>query len=298
MNEMNRLKRYGHPLCLMVFDIDFFKKINDRYGHGTGDQVLIELAANIRTFLRASDSLTRWGGEEFVVLCPNTTRSKASLLAERLRNRIACTNFPEVEHITVSIGVAECLPEETWEQWFKRADAALYQAKSAGRNQVQVAPEAPKHAGVREHVEANFVQLVWHDLYECDNEIINHEHQGLFVVANELLGAMLSGRPADEVATLVDALTRDVFKHFQDEIEILAMVGYPGVAEHAVLHRELMHGIVALVGRFHASTLEIGELFNFLAHDVIAKHILGADREFFPYVNLDIELPATDQMTQ
>lgn len=282
--EMDRLKRYDHPLCLMVFDIDFFKKINDRYGHNAGDLVLVELAAKIRASLRTSDSLTRWGGEEFVVLCPNTTLSTASLLAERLRNKIASANFSEVEHISVSVGVAECVPEETFEQWFKRADEALYRAKSDGRNQVQIAPEVSHRIGIGENVAANFVQLVWHKSYECDNEVIDHEHQGLFNDANELLAAILSGRPADEVKILADTLTRDVVKHFQDEVKILAAVGYPRVTEHAAMHHELVKGTVALVERFHAGTLGIGELFNFLAHDVIAKHLLGADREFFSYL--------------
>ena len=283
-SEMDRLKRYDHPLCMMVFDIDFFKKINDQYGHGTGDQVLVELAAQIRSSLRASDSLTRWGGEEFVVLCPNTTLSTASLLAERLRNKIAGAKFPEVGNVTVSVGVAECVTGETWEQWFKRADEALYRAKSGGRNQVQIAPETPDRIGVGEKVAANFVQLVWHESYQSGNEIIDHEHRGLFDDANALLGAILSGRPTDEVETLVAALVRDVVKHFRDEEKILAAVGYPGVVEHAAIHRELVDEATVLVGKFHAGTLGTGELFNFMAHDVVAKHMLGADREFFPYL--------------
>ena len=283
-SEMDRLKRYDHPLCLMVFDIDFFKKINDCYGHNAGDQVLAELAATIRTSLRTSDSLTRWGGEEFVVLCPNTTLSTASLLAERLRNKIAGVSFPEVEQVTVSVGVAECVSGKSWEQWFKRADEALYRAKTGGRNQVQIAPEAKEHAGSGENVAANFVQLVWRESYECGNEVIDREHRGLFDDTNELLAAMLSGRPADEVTTFVDNLARDVIENFKDEEAILAAAGYPGVSGHAAMHRELVNGVVALVGRFHAGTLGLGELFAFLAHDVVAKHLLGADREFFSYM--------------
>ena len=283
-NEMDRLKRYDHPLCMMMFDIDFFKKINDQYGHGTGDLVLIALAALIRESLRTSDSLTRWGGEEFVVLCPNTTLSTAALLAERLRNKIASESFPEVKHVTVSVGIAECVSGETFEQWFKRADEALYRAKSGGRNQVQVAPETPNRIGVGENVAANFVQLVWRTSYESGNEVIDREHQSLFNDANELLTAILSGRPADEVKILVDTLTRDTAKHFQDEEAILAAIGYPGVAEHASIHRKLVKDATMLVDRFHAGTLGVGELFNFLAHDVVAKHMLGADREFFPYL--------------
>ena len=192
--------------------------------------------------------------------------------------------FPGVGNITVSVGVAECVSEETWEQWFKRADEALYRAKSNGRDQVQIAPETSNRIGIGENVAANFVQLVWRKSYESGNEVIDCEHQGLFNDANELLAAILSGRPVDEVKALVDTLIRDAVKHFQDEEAILATAGYPGVAEHAAIHRELVENAVMLVDRLLAGTLGIGELFNFLAHDVVAKHMLGADREFFPYL--------------
>lgn len=135
--EMDRLRRYGQRLSLMILDVDHFKKINDDYGHPIGDQVLVDLSNTIRTSLRASDSLTRWGGEEFVVLCPNTTAPIVANLAERLRKKIATVNFKEVGNITVSFGVAECGPSETWEQWLHRADEALYLAKSGGRDQVK-----------------------------------------------------------------------------------------------------------------------------------------------------------------
>ena len=135
--EIDRLRRYGQRLSLMILDVDHFKKINDDYGHPIGDQVLVDLSNTIRTSLRASDSLTRWGGEEFVILCPNTTASIVAKLAERLRKKIATVSFKEVGNITVSFGVAECGPSETWEQWLHRADEALYLAKSGGRDQVK-----------------------------------------------------------------------------------------------------------------------------------------------------------------
>jgi len=141
--EIDRLRRYGQPLSLMILDVDHFKKINDDYGHPIGDQVLVDLSNTIRSSLRASDSLTRWGGEEFVILCPNTTASIVSKLAERLRKKIATVNFKEVGCITVSFGVAECGPSETWEQWLRRADEALYLAKSGGRDQVKTIKRPP-----------------------------------------------------------------------------------------------------------------------------------------------------------
>jgi diguanylate cyclase (GGDEF)-like protein len=141
--EIDRLRRYGQHLSLMILDVDHFKKINDDYGHPIGDQVLVDLSNTIRSSLRASDSLTRWGGEEFVILCPNTTASIVSKLAERLRKKIATVNFKEVGCITVSFGVAECGPSETWEQWLHRADEALYLAKSGGRDQVKTIKRPP-----------------------------------------------------------------------------------------------------------------------------------------------------------
>ena len=141
--EMDRLRRYGQRLSLMILDVDHFKKINDLYGHSIGDQVLIDLSNKIRSSLRGSDSLTRWGGEEFVILCPNTTAETVSKLAERLRKEIASVKFREVGNITLSFGVAECGAEETWEQWLHRADEALYLAKSGGRDQVKIIRRTP-----------------------------------------------------------------------------------------------------------------------------------------------------------
>ncbi len=295
-NEMDRLKRYDHPLCLLVIDIDWFKCINDEHGHAVGDQVLTELTAVIQSTLRASDSLTRWGGEEFVVLCPNTTLSTVAMLAERLRERIAKASFPAVDTMTVSIGAAECISGETWEDWFKRADAALYRAKACGRNQVQIAPETPQRLGVGENVSANFVQLVWHPAYECGQPLIDDQHRLLFADANKLLAAILSGRPAEEVTVEIDALVRDVLQHFNDEEAIIRAAGYPDAVAHAEIHRGLIDNAVTLVARFHAGNLAIGELFQFLAHDIVARHMLGADREFFPYLAMPIKLDGQGQV--
>ncbi len=287
LSEMDRFKRYDHPVSMMIIDIDFFKKVNDVHGHSAGDQVLVQLAAVLQSILRATDSLTRWGGEEFVVLCPNTTLSTASMLAERMRGTVAKSTFPEVDHITVSVGVAECMGGELWEEWFRRADEVLYRAKARGRNQVQVAPETPRRQGVGENVAANFVKLAWHSAYDCGHALIDEQHRGLFTDANDLLGAILSGRPKDEVAAVVDRLIGDVVRHFQDEEAIFTAIGYPGATQHAAVHRKLVVSATNFANRFHAGTLGIGELFQFLAHDVVARHMLGADREFFPFLRAE-----------
>lgn len=283
-NEMDRLNRYQHPLCLLIIDIDFFKRINDENGHSTGDLVLQALTGLLRGSLRGTDSLARWGGEEFVVMSPNTHRATAAMLAERLREQVARATFPAAGQLTVSIGVAECRPGEAWEQWFERADEALYCAKNTGRNQVRLAPEAREPAETEDYVVANFVQLVWRAAYESGDERIDDGHRQLFADANELLAAILSGQAAAPVIAIVDALFADVVQHFRDEETIIAATGFPAAAEHVGLHRGLVEQARHLVDGYHAGNQGVGDVFQFLAYDVITKHMLGADRQFFRYL--------------
>jgi diguanylate cyclase (GGDEF)-like protein len=135
--------RYGEPLSILMIDLDFFKKVNDTHGHLVGNDVLKELAGILRTQARQADAVCRYGGEEFLVICPNTSLSAASLLGERLRSTVACYEFPGVPWtITVSIGIATYEPKRDRDAnaLIARADSALYLAKNEGRNVVREAP--------------------------------------------------------------------------------------------------------------------------------------------------------------
>ncbi|MGM0412343.1 MAG: sensor domain-containing diguanylate cyclase [Pseudomonadota bacterium] len=137
--EIGRAARYGHPLSLILLDIDHFKAINDTYGHLVGDEILKGLAARMARRLRESDTLARWGGEEFIALLPATQATGARELAEGIRRQVAEEAFPDVGHITISLGVAELEPGESLKDLTRRTDDALYAAKSAGRDQVRTA---------------------------------------------------------------------------------------------------------------------------------------------------------------
>jgi diguanylate cyclase (GGDEF)-like protein/PAS domain S-box-containing protein len=140
-DEVQRARRYGSPLSLLIFDLDLFKQINDSYGHDAGDMALKQVATLTRQGLRQVDSLGRLGGEEFAVLLPNTRLDEAAILAERLRARIAAKQLEARDgsfHVTVSGGVTQfysTIPDG--DTLMKHADRALYQAKSAGRNCVR-----------------------------------------------------------------------------------------------------------------------------------------------------------------
>ena len=137
--EIATTKRQKNPLCAMMIDIDFFKKVNDTYGHASGDTVLRTVASVIKQHLRESDIPSRYGGEEFAVLLPYTHIDEAQIVGERLRKAVEATPVTidkKTINVTISMGLAEFNTEETGEELFERADKALYAAKENGRNRV------------------------------------------------------------------------------------------------------------------------------------------------------------------
>lgn len=138
-----RHQRYGEPFTICLWDIDHFKQINDTYGHEGGDQVLRQLARLARNTVRSTDLVGRWGGEEFFLLLPCTRLAEAEQLAERLRLQVMNQIALDHRAVTASFGLAECHPSNDQVSLLARADAALYEAKSAGRNRVIGAVFAP-----------------------------------------------------------------------------------------------------------------------------------------------------------
>jgi two-component system, cell cycle response regulator len=138
--EVSRAERYETPLALIMADIDRFKDTNDRYGHPAGDLVLAETARRLRASLRVSDSIGRYGGEEFVIVAPGCTANSAALLAERFRLIVATQPIVfdrEEIRVTMSFGVAATTDLKNAEDLLRAADEALYRAKNSGRNRVK-----------------------------------------------------------------------------------------------------------------------------------------------------------------
>ena len=136
--EIARSKRYGHRLSLVMFDIDFFKQINDKQGHEVGDYILQHLSLVLKNQLRENDCFSRWGGEEFALIFPETNIDQAAGIAEKFRELINQIEFGDNLFITCSFGVTEYILDEPVGDLFSRVDNALYQAKELGRNRVEV----------------------------------------------------------------------------------------------------------------------------------------------------------------
>jgi diguanylate cyclase (GGDEF)-like protein len=139
--EIKRCKRYQCHFSFVMLDIDHFKQTNDTLGHEIGDKLLREFALLVRESVRESDTVGRWGGEEFAVVCPETTLAGAESLAEKLRINIEAKVFNGIGHKTASFGVAGLRDNETAQDIIVRADGALYSAKQSGRNRVEVSDQ-------------------------------------------------------------------------------------------------------------------------------------------------------------
>lgn len=161
--ELSLTQRHANPLSILIIDIDFFKEVNDKFGHLCGDQVLAETARSLKTTLREADQIFRYGGEEFVILLGDTLHEDALAIAERIRlticNKKTMTPSSSLE-ITVSVGVATATGLQSSDEILQQADQALYAAKNKGRNRIESAeklavtslPNALKNDAIRQPI--------------------------------------------------------------------------------------------------------------------------------------------------
>jgi diguanylate cyclase (GGDEF)-like protein/hemerythrin-like metal-binding protein/PAS domain S-box-containing protein len=288
-SEFYRLKRSGEPLSLIMMDIDHFKKYNDHYGHLAGDDCLRKVAAAIRSVVgRKPDVVARYGGEEFVVILPETGLQGANNMAELIRRSVVDLAIPHAASerygiVTISLGLVSIqtvgLPSP--EKVIQLADDALYLAKKQGRNRVEVAEIDPALASSQQE----FVRLVWRVSAESGNGTIDEAHKGLFKDSNELLSAILSGQSHEVCWVLIEKLLGDVVAHFNQEEAIFKSSEFPLSEAHSERHKELVSKAVGLADRYKQGDSVLGELFSFLAYDVIARHMYMEDKKFFPYLH-------------
>ncbi len=273
--------RRGDPLSLILFDLDRFKKVNDTFGHGVGDAVLKSVAGTVRDQLRASDALVRWGGEEFVVLCPATTLAGATILAEKIRQAVEARSIPQVGMVTISLGVAHHQKAEALDAWVARADGALYRAKERGRNRTEASLEMVE---THEDETPSVLALIWDPALECGNPEIDHQHQQLYHLSNSLLTSITSGRYPEEAKLQMQLLIAHVAQHFHDEEAILARTGYPELALHAKEHNRLIAKAKVLQKDMGGVSTDLPTLLTFLALDLVKGHLMAWDRRFFKHL--------------
>lgn len=287
-NEWARSRRSEQPLTVALIDIDFFKAYNDHYGHQSGDACLRRIAQTLQASTkRAGDLAARYGGEEFLLIWPNTDAASGFDLAESVRKSVEALKLPHAHapagHVTISVGVAsqenDCFADTV--AMLQAADEALYTAKHAGRNQAHMASASLQRDVSAPRVPMKLVQLLWRKAYECGHPVIDAQHRQLFNHANALLSALLEGMPASDLDKLVAGFEAEIAQHFAQEEAILRQAGFADVAHHAQQHRELLDKASVLTENFRQRNLSVGAVFEFLAYEVVARHILSSDRAFF-----------------
>ena len=275
-DEMKRSSRFALPLSIIFFDLDYFKTVNDQFGHDVGDEVLISIASITERFIRIPDLFARWGGEEFMILLPRTDLEEALRLAEELRILISQTSFSTAGKVTASFGVAQWESGEAFEHWFKRVDYALYRSKSNGRNRATAYRPT-------EGMPVASVRLEWRSEWESGNVLIDDQHKKLLALCDQLIDLSLSGHRREAILPALDALLAHVTLHFTEEEQIQRDVGFPEYAEHAQIHQALTEKALHVKQQFLRDELKATAFFAFLVDEIIMGHLLAEDVKFFPY---------------
>ncbi|ACS84162.1 diguanylate cyclase [Musicola paradisiaca] len=276
--EMERLERYGYPVSLLMFDLDHFKEVNDKFGHSVGDKVLKGFSDTALALLRTTDVFGRWGGEEFVAILPATGFTGAVQTAERIRAALEAQTFPGGVKITTSIGVSVCQSTDHWESWLGRADAALYRAKAAGRNRTETETLVSQGHDVS-LPDSNLVRLIWNDAYNIGNQAIDQEHRQLFNRANQLLQVIVLNGSQTAFMVQLRELIDELSDHMQHEEQFLWDAHHPDADQHAKIHNHLLWRAEEMVQRYEQQQIGLIELFHYVVYEVITQHMLIEDRK-------------------
>ena len=277
--EFERARRYELPLSGALLDLDHFKHVNDTWGHPVGDSVLRYTAEIIHGHIRRSDYAIRIGGEEFLILMPNTDLEGAYLNAERIRRAVEEAEYPTVGHITASLGVAERRVDDNYQMLYEKIDRALYQAKEGGRNCVTKFNEDSNIYAA--------VSLRWKKNWECGEKNIDHQHRELFYLLSHLMKDSLEDIDNREVIEQINNIIEHLLFHFDYEESVLVEKNYEDVNNHKQIHGDLIRRTQEI--RSLVSQGEINGLraFSMIFEEVVADHLLKDDIQYFSYIQND-----------
>ncbi len=282
--EVAKSNRYGVPATLILFDVDNFKKINDNYGHAVGDSVLVRIVRRVTSRLRDTDSIARWGGEEFAVVTPCTPISGTYVVAEAIRRAVEEDPFLPVGQVTISLGIAQLLPHETADLWVARADRFLYEAKRQGRNRTCLSET--------EDERSRPFLLLWGEQFFTHVDCVDKEHAEIFRLANDLI-LLHPGSPLTEQLKHFDRLCEHLVIHFQSEEQVLRDMGCAEVELHAAAHLGLLAQAKDLRRRLVEGQVAPFDLGDFVVRHVAIGHLVAQDLPLFASLRPSASQPIT-----
>lgn len=266
--------RNKSKLSMLMVDLDRFKLVNDTFGHLVGDDVLRRAAQILRESVRLSDRIYRWGGEEFVIVIPETDNAQAGVVAEKICQNFRKAQFDVIGNITVSIGVASYDKDEPIEAWFKRVDLALYQAKQTGRNRwVSWLDD--------ESLPEHFVRFNWSSDFESGNQEIDNDHKLLAMYVNNLHDLVINHYPIDTIHESINKMSEHIKTHFMREEYIISRFGFEDLNNHRSIHQRLLGEYEIILKKTINGDISLAAFMSFLVEKVLIHHILDDDKKFF-----------------
>ena len=272
--------RMHQSLCLAVADIDHFKEVNDTWGHPVGDEVLVEIADYIKNTIPGKEKLARLGGEELIILMPDTGAEEARVMLEKLRSGLARQKHRHTGQVTLSFGVAQKKDGENYTSLYRRADESLYMAKEAGRNCVICHDLMEERSFIS-------VKFIWKEEWECGSEKLDRQHKGLINQVNVLLIHLLDQNDSAKAREDLISLYQNLTDHFHYEEEVMAQINYPELETHRDIHLDLTEKTERLLISFDEGQLKSSRTIVFMMDDVVREHIIQEDTKFFPFLQKD-----------
>ena len=279
--QCGMVRRYHRECSIIFFDIDHFKRINDNFGHSVGDEVLIAISSLISNHIRSTDMFARWGGEEFLLLLPETGIEEAKIVANKICSLVEQHHFDIVKKVTISLGVTSVLASDTVLSILNRVDKALYKAKHSGRNQVVVYQSD-------EEIPFASMKISWRHVWDSGHSQIDAQHKNLIDLANELLEMTTMQATKEEILFMLDKLIQHTSQHFAYEEHVLRKLNYDQIEDHMVKHQLLIEKALGLRKDFLEDKGYMSTFFSFIIEDVVLKHMIQEDTRFFPTIKKSI----------
>jgi hemerythrin-like metal-binding protein len=232
--------------------------------------VLKQTAKLAQNVVRKADILARIGGEEFLVLLPQTDIDGAYRAAEKIRRAMETTAHPVAGTCRASFGVAERYRGESYSELFRRADEALYNAKENGRNRVMT------HDAL-----INLLNIKWNNRWSSGDENIDKQHKELIDIANEVLAVIVTNTDFKEIERKLSEFIEHLSNHFSYEEKLLTDIGYTDIENHKSIHSALLQKAMELKEPEGAAKVKESKIVAFLINDVVVGHLLVDDVDFF-----------------
>ena len=281
--EMDRALLYNEKISILIVELEHLKTVNDTWGHPVSDDIMRQAAQLISHTVRKADIAVHFGGDEIVILLPQTTAVGATAAADKLRRILAENIRTKTGKVSASYGLAERGQDEPLPIWYKRADAALMTAKTRGHNCISAA-------------EANALFIApelrygWKPELESGDRELDAQHRELLMVGRELIDMAIANVGYAETIKVVEHLVELVKQHFIYEEQLISRLKYKEYRQHSKIHQKLLGKIDFLVSSLRRQQVKSPAFYLFLTKELVYSHVEDDDARFFPLLRSALEI--------